>query len=216
MSVPKVLILTALRIEAKHLRAALSDADARLCLIGMGAGHLPDIGQDKPNCVILAGFAGGLSPELHVGAVVIDTAGQPYQLPRGCQSGTVHNAGSAVSSPAEKTRLFLDTKCVAVDMESCRVRAWARELGLPLVIIRSISDEAEDSIDAGLLAGVDEYGSVRLGRIALAILRNPVRLRRLVRLARCASKAGKNLGRAVHQFIELNGAEWSCKGTSGP
>src|SRR5690348_12348642 len=113
----KVLILTALRIEAAHVRKAGGSAtDIDLCVIGMGAGHLPELGSDRPDCIILAGFAGGLSPQLGVGDVVIDTGGERFALPPGVCPGAIHGSPNPVLSAEEKRSLFLSNQCLAVDM----------------------------------------------------------------------------------------------------
>ena len=207
----KVLILTALRIEARYVGKAVGPAEeVDVCVIGIGAGLVPEIRSNKPDFVILAGFAGGLSPELKVGDVVIDTAGERYILPPGARQGSIHGSAGPVVSAEDKRSLFLATQCVAVDMESDPVRTWARRSGLPLVIIRSISDSAFQSLSRDILETVDAYGTPRLGRLALAVLRKPFLLLECLRLARAARKAGKNLGLAVHQFIELNGERFGC------
>lgn len=217
MSRPKVLILTALRIEARYVaNACKSLQQMNLAVIGMGAGHLPALMDAKPDCVILAGFAGALRPDLCVGDVVIDSDGGDVVLPAGCRHGTIHGSRHVVSTTEHKRSLFASTQCLAVDMESGAVRSWAKQAGLPLVIVRAISDAAADSLPEQFLAAVDEYGSPRLGQLVLAICSKPALLPRLLKLARDARKAGNNLGRAVHQLIELNGTRWSCKAPREP
>jgi adenosylhomocysteine nucleosidase len=85
------------------------------------------------------------------------------------------------------------------------VRNWAAKAGVPLVIIRAISDTADQTLNEDLFRLIDEYGAVSFGGVLKGLARRPALTIDLLRLGRAARIAGKNLGRAVHQFIEIYG-----------
>jgi nucleoside phosphorylase len=214
----QILILTAVQIEARHLAKALGivcpgrsgctsgrvgDAEIRLCMVGMKAKALPALEPPKPDCIILAGFAGALDPSLCVGDVVVDTGPNECEVPSQCIRGTVHGTDRVIATPAQKGSLFSATKSMAVDMESGVVRNWAAKAGVPLVIIRAISDAADETLNEDILRLIDEYGAVSFVGVLKGLARRPSLTVELLRLGRAARIAGKNLGRAVHQFIEI-------------
>jgi len=99
-------------------------------------------------------------------------------------------------------------------MESGPVHQWATSFRVPRIVIRAISDSADESLRAEIPRLVDEYGRPRLARIIVALARNPALSLDLWRLGRAGQKAGKNLGRALHQFIELNMGQFDRKDPS--
>lgn len=214
----KVLILTAVQIEARHVgralgiappegsgctRGRLFNTELCLCLVGMKAGHLPALEPPLPDCIVLAGMAGALDPSLDIGDVIVDVRAEGCAIPPNWIAGTIHTSQRVVATPAEKQRLLSTTKALAVDMESGVVRKWAEHTGVPLVVIRSISDTADQTLDEDLLTLIDEYGVPSVGRIVSGLARHPMLAKDLVRLGRAARLAGQALGRAVRQFIEV-------------
>lgn len=215
---PQILILTAVQIEARHVAKALGiacptrsgctlgrsgDAEIRLCLVGMKARALPELQPPKPDCVVLAGFAGALEPSLRVGDVVVDTGPSDFEIPNHWIRGTVHGSGRIVATPVEKRALFSATKSIAIDMETAVVRNWAAKAAAPLVIIRAISDAADQTLNEDLLKLVDEYGAASFTGVLKGLARRPLLTIDLLRLGRAARLAGTNLGRAAHQFVEI-------------
>lgn len=99
----------------------------------------------KPKRAILAGFGGGLDPALGMGDLIIDTDGSK-----------ITTAEKVVGTPAEKAALFKATGKPMVDMESSHVAAIAAELDIPLMVIRAVSDTAEDEMPAFLAKGYDQ------------------------------------------------------------
>ena len=214
----KVLILTAVQIEARYVARALGMARPErsacsrgrlcntqlwLCLVGMKAGHLPALEAPLPDCIVLAGMAGALDPSLRIGDVIVDVRAEGCAVPPNCVAGTIHTSQRVVATPAEKQMLFSTTKAMAVDMESAVVRKWAEHRGVPLIVIRSISDTADQTLDKDLLTLIDEYGVPSVRRVISGLVRHPMLASDLVRLGRAARLAGQALGRAVCQFIDV-------------
>jgi adenosylhomocysteine nucleosidase len=217
MERPRVLILTAVMIEANAVAAALgADCPApgrptvatrdglsiELHVIGIAGKGLAEVRpQESPTVVIMAGLAGGLDPSLKIGDVVIDGgAGDLIAMPD-CRRGRIHTTRRVVSAPQDKADLFRTTGASAVDMENDIVREWARGRGAEFIAIRAISDRADQSLDATLLRIVDEWGRPRVPALVRALLSRPSLLTQLLRLGSDSKKAARWLGTAVQEWV---------------
>jgi nucleoside phosphorylase len=86
-------------------------------------------------CVIAAGFAGGLDPQLSLGDIVIETrpaAGHCRLISRTLP----------VESVEDKARVFRETHAAAVDMETDTLAAACAAANIPFTAVRVISDPA--------------------------------------------------------------------------
>lgn len=163
---------------------------------------MPPLPAVLPACVVLAGFAGALDSSLCVGDVVVDAGTTGLDLPTHWTSGTLHTSDQLVTTPAQKQALFAATGAAAVDMESGIVKDWATRAGVPLVVIRAISDAADQPLSERVLGLVGGDGGATFWRVLMGVTRYPTLLLDLARLGRAARTAGKNLGAAVREFIE--------------
>ncbi|MDP9175292.1 MAG: hypothetical protein M3O30_15720 [Planctomycetota bacterium] len=201
----KLLILTALTLEAKALEPLLKSAgQTQLAVIGMRGVRMSDqlILNHNPNGIILAGLAGGLDPMLKVGDVLVDeSANGPWpKLPY--QYGAIHSSSKLISSPTAKAALFAQTGARAVDMESDIVRRCAAIAGLPLLTIRAISDAAEDEISPRLISCVDERGNPRPAALAAMLALHPSMIPSLIRLGKNTRVACARLTEAVGMLLK--------------
>ena len=178
--------------------ATVSGFSVSLHVVGIGAVSLPDLRATCPQWVILAGFGGALDPRLQIGDVVIEGWPGEAPLPLNCRPGRVHTADRIISTPECKAELFRSTGASVVDMETAAVRSWAQQHGLQLIIVRAISDRADQGLDPAVLRLIDPWGRPRPLRIASALLARPSLLPHLVRLGRCSRRAGRCLGEAVN------------------
>jgi adenosylhomocysteine nucleosidase len=173
--------------------------------IGIAARFLPASIDAGVDLIILAGLAGGLDPTLAVGDVVIQLPAEwsmPTDwIPSGARLGKIVGAPSAVCTLSAKAALYRSTGAAAVDMETHVVTAFTERIGKPLIVIRAISDSAGENIDPGLLTLVNPTGHVRPGAVAGHLLRKPVGVVSLVRLARAVRIAEGRLGVAVVQVL---------------
>jgi adenosylhomocysteine nucleosidase len=81
---------------------------------------------------------------------------------------------------------------VAVDMESFWIGHLAREAGVPLLVVRSVSDTLSESLPSfeGL---IDDFGRASLITLSRYLLRHPLRVAQLGRLGLQAHWAEKSL-----------------------
>lgn len=175
--------------------------------IGIGAVRIGRVQVAGPDiaCVILAGLAGALDPQLRVGQVIVDEQSPPQVAQwLGCRSGPIHTAQSLITTAAQKRELYGRTGSLAVDMETQAARRLAEAVGAPFIGVRAISDSAEQSLDARLLCIVDDVGRPRYCRLAWQLLRTPGLAFSLIRVGRDATRAAAHLARAVRRLIEAD------------
>lgn len=88
-----------------------------------------------------------------------------------------------VRSAEEKTRIRYKTGAVAVDMESLAVAEAAHEAGLPFVVIRAVCDPALQSLPILTEDAIGADGNIRPWKVLWSLVRNPLQLKELSRLA---------------------------------
>lgn len=130
--------------------------------------YLLNAGQGKENClksldrvfqgekriqqVLVIGFCGALNPKLQIGDIVYPTevyleSGEKIETSAGDSGAMLLTVESAVSTQQCKQRLFENTNCDAVDMESfyiiqeCRIKRM-----LPVQVIKSVMDDARTDL----------------------------------------------------------------------
>jgi adenosylhomocysteine nucleosidase len=170
----------------------------------------------RPLAVVGAGIAGALSPGLGVGSIVAssrvrDSSGDApapdarllsRALEAGASAGTLLTVAHPVTAAAEKSRLAASLEGPsAVDMESA---AWARAAasrGIPYLVVRSISDSADEDLPDYLVACMGEDGAIRRGAVVARALARPSRIPELVRMRRRVLDCGKALSLFLERFL---------------
>lgn len=112
-------------------------------------------------------------------------------------------AGSeiVVCRSAAKKALHHRTGAVAVDMETHRIAAIAREAGLPCLAIRAISDPASRNLPALVAHALDEEGRPRIGAVLRGLVFRPFDLPALIRAGRDSRKAFGALSSAAGYVV---------------
>ena len=191
----RLLVLTALDTEARglarHLGLAPASGDAprfgggalEIAVVGLAAARLSrDVKAPAPDVLVVsAGACGALAPELDVGALVVP---EVVLAPDGRRLATARLAGLArhgvlasvervLEDAAAKSRLWLETGALAVDMESAAILDWAATHGAPAAVVRAVSDPAGRGVPADLARVVENDGRVRPLRAVSAVLARP-------------------------------------------
>jgi adenosylhomocysteine nucleosidase len=219
----KVGIVSAMQREVgpmlKHWQEGLLEYDGRkytvwrtvgAVYIESGIGHGPAIfatralvGNQRPDILVSAGFAGALTRLLTVGesiapGTVIDAStGKRFNL----HSGTgVLVSASVIADEAEKTQLAARYGAQAVDMEAAAVAQVAEESGLPFCAVKTISDELGFPLPP-LKAYVSDDGQLEMGRFAANMAIRPGYWPSLMQLARNSKKASAELSSALEQLL---------------
>ena len=197
-----ILAVTGLRKEAEivgiaHVVAVAGGGDAAALAEKLQALH----GDIKG--VISIGLAGGLSPHLKVADVVIgeqvigdeifrcDNAWRvrlAARLPK-AHCGPVTGSDFILAGAESKTALYEKTGALAVDMESQVAARFAKARGLPLAVLRVISDDARHTLPPAALVAMKPDGGIALGRVLKSLLRHPLQVPALIRTARTSKRA---------------------------
>jgi purine-nucleoside phosphorylase len=185
-------------MEAKAITAELGEAMASqrisVRVIGIRAKKLRRDLLVGTSGIILAGLAGALDPALAIGDIVVDSASPP--LPR-FPRGKFYSADHLAVTVAEKQRLFRDTGCVAVEMESAIVRALTESMHLPMLHVRAISDAADQTLPPRMMKWIDDVGKPRLAELLADLAVHPRQIPAMIRLGKNSRLALRRLTQAV-------------------
>jgi hypothetical protein len=109
--------------------------------------------------------------------------------------GAVACVSGPVLTSRAKAELGRRTGALAVDMESAAVARAAKELHKPFFCLRVICDPLHRSLHEALLAGLDDRGTSRPGRLALALVQRPWLLTTFLGMLRDYNQAAATLTR---------------------
>jgi nucleoside phosphorylase len=219
-----IAILTAIPEELAAIRRALADsAGVALTCTGDGpkraaSGAATFLERHRPSAVLGAGLGGALSPGLSIGDLVASrrvrfevgdaATPDPRLLERaiaaGARPGTLVTVDRPIVTAAAKAVLAgtvaADDVMVA-DMESA---AWAREAavrGIPYLVVRAVSDAADEELPAFFAEALGTDGSIRRGEVARRALLEPSSWGTLLRMRRrlhdCSAALGAFLARML-------------------
>ncbi|MCL2508695.1 MAG: 5'-methylthioadenosine/S-adenosylhomocysteine nucleosidase [Oscillospiraceae bacterium] len=154
---------------AKFLHGRIGEAEVILHRCGWGMrnadrGARALIGHAKPDALILYGVSGGLVPDVRVADTVAAVSSFPaFGKVRKAENTDARLTGIALRVIPEarkapiatsigiilrkkrKAKIVAESGAVCIDMESYAVAKAANEMGVPLLVIRSLSDTLEPS-----------------------------------------------------------------------
>jgi Phosphorylase superfamily len=197
-------ILAPMKMEANAIAPALGEIPVRI--IGIGAKILdPDVFRQFDR-IILAGLGGALDPALNIADVVSDITPSPGTPGEGWdggvfRTGKIYPSDHLISSVAEKQRVFRESGCIAVDMESFVVRQRCEEAGKEFVHIRAISDLASEALPDRIATWVDEVGEPKMAKVSADLMFHPGLVPVMMRLQSNSKLALKNLAAAVKSIV---------------
>ncbi|HTO13462.1 MAG TPA: hypothetical protein VMQ51_17960 [Candidatus Binatia bacterium] len=216
----RLLVLTAVDVEARGLARHLGLAPVpgsflrfgggpvEIAVVGLAAAHLHARLSAAPaagTLVISAGACGALAPELAVGALVAPEtvrAADGRRLPTAAvggltRQGMLASVDRVLEDAAAKSRLWLETGALAVDMESAAILDWAAGHGLPAAVVRAVSDPAGRGVPGDLARVVQDDGRLRPLRAVSAVLARPRALADAMALRAGAAAALKTVAGAL-------------------
>jgi adenosylhomocysteine nucleosidase len=204
-------------------------ATARLIAVQAGIGRARAaegarllIRRFSPQALVSFGFAGGLTPQLARGTLVIGTAlacedsfrqlavadrdlvdrfqaaAEAAGLP--VHAGILVTTRHIVAGVGPKAVLRGRSGACAVDMETAGIVEAACEAGLPWVAVRAIVDSAADHLPEACLTTLRDDGRVATGRLMRAVCRSPRLLRHFLRLAHDTATARRHLSQALEHW----------------
>lgn len=161
--------------------------------------------------VVSAGYAGGLSPDLRVGDLLL---GKNYSDPGLLNAarlllenerphvGTLVTQDAALETAAGKAVLHAATGALAVDMETAWIADVCASVGVPLLSLRVVSDAADQSfpVPGGILFDAARQRP-RLLALPLWLLAHPARVAPFAAFVRGLSPARTRLTRALSRLV---------------
>ncbi|HLO87232.1 MAG TPA: phosphorylase [Nostocaceae cyanobacterium] len=174
--------------------------------------YLQNLPQQPEKGVLLMGLCGSLNQHLAVGDVVLyqgcvyEGNFQPCcsELTTQIYSYISHNANFVkgltsdrlISSASEKLRLGETSPADVVDMEGFAVLQFYQQIGIPVSIVRVVSDDCNHDIP-DISAAISPDGSLKPLPLALGFLRQPLAATRLIRGSLQGLKVLQNLTTAI-------------------
>jgi adenosylhomocysteine nucleosidase len=211
---PEVLICFAVKEEAAEFKKILPNlaslGNPEVLVTGMGKKKseraiLERIGQSSPNLVLTCGFAGALNPKLEIGDVLFDADPQDglaeMLQAAGAESGKFYCAPHVATTAAEKTALRQSTGADAVEMESAVIREICRKKNIPSATIRVISDTANQDLPLDFNALMTPEQTISFPKLALALIKSPAKIPRLLELQRNTRYGARQLARVLGDLL---------------
>ena len=203
------LVCFAVREEARFFSAPAHPA-TRPLITGMGRRRASGairaaLSCHRPRLVLTCGFAGGLNPALPLGQVVCDdTQAGPFQNTLngpGILKGRFVHSDRVVVSAADKAQLRQASGGDAVEMESSAIVAACHEQGLPVIVLRVISDTATEDLPMDFNRFSRSDGSLSLPRLLLGVARSPAAIPRLIAFQGRLREAARNLALELQRYL---------------
>jgi adenosylhomocysteine nucleosidase len=171
-----------------------------------------------PELIIFSGFAGGLHPDLCVGAVCVAsgarsvdadtvyTFGFPEELSDFLAKNRVAPVLALTAKSPGNKRLLSTLACAkpaVLDMETASIAREACLRKIPFLCFRAISDAIDQELGFDLEDICDKQCKVRLLRVIALIFKRPATLFGFFLLWRNSSVAAKKLCSLLADFLDL-------------
>jgi nucleoside phosphorylase len=173
------------KTSSNFYKATIDERTVYLCISGVGrsaarvaAARLVKEGARE---LVSAGFCGALTPDLHVGDLV---------------THRMATVDKPARNEAERRAITERANAVAVDMETQAVIEEGTRRGVPIQVLRVVSDEFKD--DLTWLFGSD--GNFAAWRMAIKLM-NPAVWSRAAQLRRQSKTASARLADALEKLL---------------
>lgn len=172
--------------------------------------------------LLVLGVAGALSPDLAPGSVVVSRrvwlgtrrltpgreAVERARRRSGAVPGSVVTVEDLLLSPGEKRAAWdrlreeePDAGPAVADLESGHYAAVAEEEGVDWLVLRSVSDDASESLPSYLNRCRDDGGALRRGSVLLRALLRPTSIGQLLRIRRRVSRSARALATGLQRIV---------------
>ena len=167
---------------------------------------------DRPvDCVIGAGFAGGLDLSLKAGELILANnypdciATAQALLGNRARVGPLVTVPSVLETPEAKAEVARDSGAIAADMETATVAAFFHLKGVPFLALRAISDVAGDTLPVPSRILFDEWTQKPRPRALFRfLLCNPSRMIPFLQFILAIRRARKSLAEALVNLLAMS------------
>ncbi|MDD3288237.1 MAG: phosphorylase [Alphaproteobacteria bacterium] len=150
------------------------------------------------------GTAGGISPDLPVGSIVIGAAVVSDKGRWECDrewgaeipnsySGAIWGSDVVIANAFDKAMIFGNSGCLAADMESHCIAEVAVANKIPFSVVRIVTDTFSMSLPPVAMVPFNEDGTVNGMGVAISLLKHPLQMPNVIRLGLNTGKAMKKL-----------------------
>lgn len=148
----------------------------------------------KIDTILSFGFAAGLDPVIKAGAILLPhsvvVGNQEYHVDAEIRDwlgaeksevklGSLLHSNEIVTSVQQKEKLFKETACIAVDMESGLVAQFAHEKQIPFAVLRAVCDSANRNLPPLVSLALAQNGKLDLSEISRSLFTNPYQIKDL-------------------------------------
>ena len=191
-------------------RLVLGRPDISILVTGMGRKNAAQairqtLAQQTPELMITAGFAGGLAKSLAANTVLFDSRNAPHLDPllrtAGAIPGKFECSNRVAATAAEKQQLYATSGADAVEMESAEIATVAREAGIACATVRVILDTADSDLPVDFNALLTADLRLSGTKMALAILRSPSLIPKLIRFQKESGVAAEALAQVLFKVL---------------
>jgi len=159
----------------------------------------------QPQLVLTCGFAGGLNPKHQLGQVLYDdTDGGPFQnriKVTGALSAKFVHSDRVVVTAGEKAERHRTSGADAVEMESSAIASVCRERGIPVMVVRVISDTASEDLPMDFNRYSTPDGGLSMPKLLLGIAKSPSTVPQLIQFQGRLKQAARSLGKTLERFL---------------
>jgi adenosylhomocysteine nucleosidase len=204
-------------------RGRLGGHDVALAATGDGArnaraGIATLLAAANARALVVLGVSGALSPALATADLVVASrvtdedggvheadAAQVAAIARatGGRPAAILSARKIVDTAEEKRRLAagLADGLAVVDLESASYVAAAEVAGIPWIVLRAVSDTADETLPPLLNRSLDAGGAVSRGRVLRGLISDPGALPTLLALRKRVGRCAEVLARAAEAAL---------------
>jgi len=211
--------------HCRLVRGCLGDVPVVLARTGEGRRNAEDgvrtlLEREGVGRVAIIGFSGGLSPGLSPGTLLVaeriidggDSSPTPDRAwsdriarEEGVRSATLVTVDRILCTPQSKMELWdglSQDRPAAADLETAVMVSVAASHGVPFVVIRAISDPADEALPLDFNDCLDESGRISRARVVGRAAMNPALIAPLWRLHKRARSCSERLADLVCRSIE--------------
>ena len=194
-------------VEGRGVTFIRGQSTLRLFISGMGSqctrdawdNALEDSRGEKTGCVLTCGFAGALDPALQVGDILCQR--NSLFPPLGFPEGDFFCSEQVILRAVEKERLYRESGCRAVEMESGILHELCQREGIACATLRVISDSAHEDLPLDFCALSKPDGTISIPALAGELILHPGKIPALIRLGKNTRLAARNLSASLSRLF---------------
>ena len=215
------------RREFDLFKANIGPNEVTVLLTGIGgesaAQAIASIPVEIHDLCISSGLAGSLDTALKPGDVVVahstdaldqsghatsDAALFDLAVTSGARPVNVCLTSEKIVTTAE-AKEELSQKGSVVEMESTYILAAAAQRSVPAVVVRAISDAADEDLPVDFARILDSHGHLKMGGLLKEVGLSPYRIPLLIQFGRQSRAAGKSLADFLDRYVYAISQNWT-------